>query len=538
MSIRRGLASRVVVVGSGAAGLVTALELLRRSPDVSVTVVTKGSLSDGNTRYAQGGIAAAVMPGDSVSSHVSDTLAAGAGLSDAEAVRVLCSEGPAAITELVRWGVDFDRVSGTGSGSGSAAPFDAGLEGAHSHHRILHAGGDATGAAIELALVRAALAAASGGRDARLEIVEHAFLLDLIAVDGAVSGVRLLIGGVVREIAADAVVLATGGLGQLYPHTTNPAVTTGDGAAAALRAGAVLEDVEFVQFHPTALAVPGSFLVSEAVRGDGAVLVNATGERFMRHAHPLAELAPRDVVARAIAAQMAAGSPVFLDATSLGRDELARRFPTIDAASRAAGFDWAAEPLPVAPAAHYWMGGVATDLAARTSLPGLYAVGEVARTGVHGANRLASNSLLEAVVFGRRAAAALAGAAAEPWGGASGAAVRSVAGPALSREDLHGWMWSAAGLHRSAGPLAAAFEALAPSATDELDAPRGFATVEELETENLHLLGAAVVHSALAREESRGAHFRSDFPDTDPELARPLPITLDSLTTALHPLRH
>lgn len=594
MSIRR-VPSRVVVVGSGAAGLITALDVLRRSPGATVTIVTKGELSDGNTRYAQGGIAAAVMPGDSVSSHVSDTLAAGAGLSDAEAVRVLCAEGPAAIAELVRWGVAFDRVAGAGAGaSAGAGSFDAGLEGAHSYHRILHAGGDATGAAIERALVRAALAAAGrrGASGGRLEIVEHAFLLDLIATDGVVSGVRVLVGagaggegsggavgaggsdrtglgwggaagaggrggsgGVVRDIAADAVVLATGGLGQLYPHTTNPSVTTGDGAAAALRAGAVLEDVEFVQFHPTALAVPGSFLVSEAVRGDGAVLVNATGERILRDAHPLAELAPRDVVARAIAAQMAAGSPVFLDATALGRDELARRFPTIDAASRAAGFDWAAEPLPVAPAAHYWMGGVATDLAGRTTLPGLYAVGEVARTGVHGANRLASNSLLEAVVFGRRAAAALVGAdGAEAWGsdGAGGeewgadaaaaavsaaaASIRTVQTPDLSRDELHRWMWSAAGLHRSAEPLTAALEALRPTVSDAPARIGQAPTVGELETANLRLLGAAVVHGALAREESRGAHFRSDFPHTDPDLAHPLPVTLDALATALHPL--
>ncbi|MDO9395573.1 MAG: FAD-dependent oxidoreductase, partial [Herbiconiux sp.] len=448
MADARGRA-HVVVVGSGVAGLVTALGLARDGT-IDVTVVTKGAVDEGSTRHAQGGIAAAVMPGDTVSSHVADTLAAGAGLSDADAVAILCADAPARIRDLVAWGVPFDRVeaSAASASAESGAGFDAGLEGAHSFHRILHAGGDATGREVEGELVRAA-------RVAGIRVLEHAFLVDLVTAEepipdagaggdvvggtalrthAAVTGAVVKTAAGVVTLAADAVVLASGGLGQLYAQTTNPEVVTGDGAAAALRAGALLADVELVQFHPTALAVPGSFLVSEAVRGDGAVLRNAAGERFMEAVHPLAELAPRDVVARAIAAEMErTGAPVYLDATGIGAEELERRFPTISAACREHGFDWARDPVPVAPAAHYWMGGVATDLDGRTSLPGLWAVGEVACTGVHGANRLASNSLLESLVFAHRCAEALR-VALQPGGGTRGA----VAVPALGAVSLAG----------------------------------------------------------------------------------------------------
>jgi L-aspartate oxidase len=521
-SAQRPRRPRVIVVGSGIAGLVAALGLV----DVAdVVVVTKAAVDDGSTRYAQGGIAAAVMPGDSVSSHVADTLAAGAGLCDPEAVRVLCAEGPARIRDLIEWGVAFDRSGGHADGA-----FDAGLEGAHSRRRILHAGGDATGMAVETALVRAV-------RDSAARVFEHTMLVDLLLADahgegegegegagaggpGRVIGVRVLRAGRFEELRADAVVLASGGAGQLYPFTTNPAVATGDGAAAALRAGAVLADAEFVQFHPTALAVPGSPLVSEAVRGDGAVLRNAAGERFLLGAHPLAELAPRDVVARAIATEMlATGAPVMLDATEV--DDLEARFPTVTAACSAAGYDWTREPVPVAPAAHYWMGGVATDLDGRTSLPGLFAVGEVACTGVHGANRLASNSLLEGLVFAHRAAVALRAELHAPNGMSTpGRAVVPDARPTTgshepTRAELQTLMWRHAGLLRTADGLLEAQRTLDSWGIDT----SGTADVERLETANLLQLARVVVGAALAREESCGAHARADFPLTSPDLA-------------------
>ncbi|MFV4914075.1 FAD-dependent oxidoreductase, partial [Microbacterium lacticum] len=395
-----------MVVGSGIAGLTAALHAV--ASGCRVTLVTKDALEHANTRFAQGGIAGVMFDDDSAAAHLRDTLVAGAGLSDPEAARVLVDEGPARIRELIAWGVAFDREPAGG--------FVKGLEAAHSYPRVLHAGGDATGSAIERALVARVRAAA-------VRIVEPAFLRDLVVEAGRIVGVDLLVGdgsAPVRErIAADAVILATGGAGQLYAHTTNPPVATGDGIAAALRAGAAVVDLEFVQFHPTVL--PGSaaeapFLVSEAVRGEGAVLRDEQGRRFMLEVHPDAELAPRDVVARTIAEVMAAqdGRPVLLDATGLRPTRkqttafLAARFPTIDAAVRERGDDWAREPIAVTPAAHYLMGGVTTDLSGRTSVPDLYAVGEVARTGVHGANRLASNSLLEGAVFGARAGDAVA----------------------------------------------------------------------------------------------------------------------------------
>jgi L-aspartate oxidase len=503
---------RVIVVGSGIAGLTAALTA---SADSSVTLITKCALGMSNTRFAQGGIAGVMFDDDSVEAHVADTLVAGAGLCDIEAVRVLCSEGPARIRELVELGVNFDRERGQ---------FARGREAAHSYPRVLHAGGDATGAVIETALVERVTASA-------VTVLERTFLRDLVLTDGRVTGVELQgTDGVPYLREADAVLLATGGAGQLFPYTTNPTVATGDGAAAALRAGAVMADLEFYQFHPTALVTSGNFLISEAVRGDGAVLRDADGRRFMPDLHPDAELAPRDVVARGIAATMAAqgGIPVTLDATSLGGEYLASRFPGIDAAVRAAGIDWSREGVPVAPAAHYWMGGIATDLDGRTSIPGLFAVGEVARTGVHGANRLASNSLLEGSVFGHRAAMAITGnlssaalfdrvvptselrAGTKPDDGANV--------PPFSREALQQVLWASAGLHRSAEGLGAASQVL--EAWSSLDVPTE--SERELEDHNLLTLGRALVTAALARTESRGAHTRIDFPDPDPTQALPL----------------
>ncbi len=497
--------SRVIVVGSGIAGLIAALETSSRH---AVTLVTKSKLSEGNTRYAQGGIAAAMFSDDSVAEHVADTLRAGAGLCRLSAVEVLCADGPQRIRDLIRLGVGFDR-----EGDGLAR----GMEAAHSRARVLHAGGDATGLAIETALVRAV-------RAAKIDVLEHTFALDLRLERGRVVGLEVLLeDGSRRVLDADAVVLASGGAGQLYKHTTNPGVATGDGVALALRAGAQVADVEFYQFHPTALAVPGNFLISEAVRGDGAVLLDAEGRRFMADVHPLAELAPRDVVARGIAAQMAkqGGRPVMLDASALGAAFLAERFPTIDAACRSRGLHWGTEPIPVTPAAHYWMGGVRTDDWGRTSVPGLFAVGEVACTGVHGANRLASNSLLESLVFAWRCAHLLL-ADRFSWGSVEGdwpgglpdedvvavEAEERRGAAEVSRAELQQLMWDRAGIHRDGDGLREAAERLGAWRVPLSG------SVDDFETANLLTLARAVVGAALARRESRGAHFRRDFPET------------------------
>ncbi len=495
--------SRIIVVGSGIAGLITALEASRGHV---VTLVTKSKLAEGNTRYAQGGIAAAMFSDDSVEAHIADTLRAGAGLCRVAAVEVLCADGPQRIRDLIRLGVDFDQKDGG---------FARGLEAAHSSARVLHAGGDATGLAIETALVRAV-------RAAQIDVLEHTFAIDLVLDNGRARGLEVLnFLNQRRVIEADAIVLASGGAGQLYKHTTNPSVATGDGVALALRAGAEVTDVEFYQFHPTALAVPGSFLISEAVRGDGALLLDSSGRRFMVDVDPRAELAPRDVVARGIAAQMAkqGGLPVMLDATALGPPFLAERFPTIDAACRSRGLHWGSEPIPVTPAAHYWMGGVRTDLWGRTSVPGLFAVGEVACTGVHGANRLASNSLLESLVFAWRCAHFLQDEARRilpraPEGAFAEQSVDKVdsvdmrvnaTAPVVERGELQELMWHSVGIHREGDGLRRAAERLVNwRAVGD--------TVRDLETANLLTLGRAVTCASLARCESRGAHFRRDFP--------------------------
>ncbi|GAA1056699.1 L-aspartate oxidase [Agromyces luteolus] len=515
----------VLVVGSGIAGLWTAIRAAEAGCDV--TVVTKAAIGEGSTPWAQGGIAAAIFAGDAPARHAADTLAAGAGLGDADAVDVLTTEGPARIRDLIRFGVAFDRDE-----SGIAR----GLEAAHSRARILHAGGDATGAAIEAALV--ATVRARG-----IRVLERTTLVDLVVEGGRVVGAHVLVegeadaaGATPAVLRADAVVLATGGAGVLYAHTTNPDVATGDGVAAAARAGAEVADLEFVQFHPTALAVPGTPLISEAVRGEGAVIRDADGRRFLLDVDPRGELAPRDVVARAVWRRMAeqGGEPVRLDATALGAEFLARRFPSLDRACLAAGFDWSREPVPIVPAAHYAMGGIATDLDGRSSLPGLWAVGEAARTGVHGANRLASNSLLEGAVFAERAAAAIAHAASAPADlishvhdggytirrtgggpGPGGAADRisadvdpSRASGPVDRGELQRLMWSRVGLERDAAGLA--------EASARLDGWRAPDPVDRRSVEDRNLLDLArlTVAAALARTGSVGAHTRTDAPTT------------------------
>jgi L-aspartate oxidase len=519
----------VVIVGSGIAGLTAAI---RASARHDVTLVSKGALDDANTSYAQGGVAVALGADDTALAHVEDTIVAGAGANDVRAVEVLCTDGPARVRDLLSLGVPFDRTTDPASTARYGDDLARGREAAHSRWRVVHAGGDATGVAIEQTLIQAL-------HHRHVTILERTFLTDLVVRDGAVVGVDVLdLLGEPRRIDADAVVLASGGAGHLYRFTTNPLVATGDGAAAAWRAGAVLADLEFMQFHPTRLAVDGGGLVSEAVRGEGAVLRDRSGRRFMADLHPDAELAPRDVVARGIAAAMLAqdGEPVLLDATALGARFLAERFPGLTRATRDAGFDWTREGVPVAPAAHYFMGGIATDADGRTSLPGLWAVGEVACTGVHGANRLASNSLLEGLVFAVRAADTLGSpaparlrlrgsVAPDVTTLRSGGTVPARTVPPIRtepvRQTVQATMETNVGLLRDAAGLAAARVAL-----DALGvaAPE---TVREHEDRNLLQLARLVRAAAEARTESRGAHARTDHPDTDPSAPRSLAWVLE-----------
>jgi len=433
--------TRFLVVGSGVAGLHTAL---RASSEGDVMVLTKRSLFDSATAYAQGGIAAALGAGDSPALHRRDTLAAGAALCDAEAVEVLVKEGPARVRELQTAGADFDLEPG--------GDFKLGREAAHSRRRIVHAHGDQTGAEVARALIDRV----SGSP--RIDVLERTRVLDLIVTDNKCHGVRATVAGLATEIIADATVLATGGCGQVYKYTTNPQVATGDGYAIAHRAGVRLADMEFVQFHPTALETPENplALISEAVRGEGAILRNDSGERFMVKKHRLAELAPRDVVAREIFRQRETGSRVWLDARKLGAS-FKKRFPGIFAVCRARGINPGKDLIPVIPAAHYMMGGIVTDLSGHSSLERLYACGEVSRTGVHGANRLASNSLLEGLVFAERVARdmitlpQLKGAPRKKSWEAPPLIDRGAA--QVAADDVRSIMWEHAGISRTAKGL-------------------------------------------------------------------------------------
>jgi L-aspartate oxidase len=506
----------VVIVGSGIAGLTTALDIARHSA-LRVMVVTKDVLAAGSTRWAQGGIAAALGTEDSPEDHFGDTVVAGAGICDDAAVRVLVREGPAAVRELAQIGARFDRTR--------AGALSLTREGGHHRDRIAHAGGDATGAEIERALVTRVLDATG------VEVLEHALVLDLLRdPHGAVAGLTLHMMGEgqrdgVGAIRARAVVLATGGMGQVYESTTNPGVSTGDGVAAALRAGAVVRDLEFVQFHPTVTYLgPRSRgqqpLVSEAVRGEGAVLVDDSGVGFMKGRHELADLAPRDVVAKAILRRMreTGAQHVWLDARAFGAEKWRVRFPTILTTLTSLGIDPVRELIPVGPACHYASGGVRTDLHGESSVPGLFACGEVACTGVHGANRLASNSLLEGLVFGHRIAATVVDRLGQP-GPPAGDLAESPVGQRLlsdeARPALQQLMSRHVGVLREAKGLDAAERGLRELAASGATDSTTESGTENWEATNLLTVAAVLVSAARLREETRGSHWREDFPDRD-----------------------
>jgi L-aspartate oxidase len=505
-----------LVIGAGVAGLRAAVELARHG---EVLVVTKESVAESNTHYAQGGIAVAMEGDADVALHLEDTVNAGDGLVYRPAAEVLVAEGPVRVAELIEWGANFDSEGGQLLRT---------REGAHSLARILHANGDATGAEISRSL------AAFARVHKRIRFAEWTTVTGLVAADGRVAGADLL--GcdrrperVLERVSARAVLVAAGGAGQVYSDTTNPAVATGDGIALAAQAGASLADMEFYQFHPTALSLPGAprFLLSEALRGEGAWLRNDRGERFMERYHPLLELAPRDVVARAITREGMGEKPgesrvVHLDLRQVKGIDLHHRFPGITAFLAPYGLDLSRDLIPVRPAAHYLMGGIKTDLFGRTSLPGLYAAGEAACTGVHGANRLASNSLLEGLVFGARAAQTMLG---DGLAMGQGGAPESVPAPLNAEESvrleaiiakLQASMWAYAGLLREASTLRQGFAAQQAGARELAElAEQGKGSRRLTEAQAMSGVAQAILAAALARTESRGAHYRNDFPRRD-----------------------
>jgi L-aspartate oxidase len=523
----------VVVVGSGIAGVTAALSARGALRGRNVLLVTKSVLDDGSTRWAQGGIAAALGPGDTPEQHLNDTLTAGAGVCDAGAVRALVTDGPAAVRRLIGLGARFD--------ADPTGVLALTREGGHLRHRIAHAGGDATGAEVSRALLLALAEAGADGPDGvGIDVIEHAMSLDLLLTDdGRVAGLTLHVIGAgqsdgVGAVHAPAVVLATGGMGQVFSATTNPPVSTGDGLALALRAGAHAADLEFVQFHPTVLWLgPGARgrqpLISEAVRGEGAFLVDHTGRRFMTGRHELADLAPRDVVAKAIMSVMAQTGTdhIYLDGRHLGEDTWRHRFPTIAASCRDHGIDPVTDLIPVVPAAHYASGGIKTDHWGRTNITGLYACGEAACTGVHGANRLASNSLLEGLVFAERIGADLARGLPEHSAPAPDHRQPALLDPS-TMDKVQRLMAAKAGVIRNATGLAEAVRGLRQIGLEQSDKP----SVEAWEATNLHLIATALVAAATARTETRGSHWREDFPDSSDDWIGHLIVSLDGVSVS------
>jgi len=486
-----------LIIGSGVAGLRAAIEL---APLGEVLVVTKDKPSESSTEYAQGGIAAVISDEDEVGIHFEDTLRAGDGLCREEAVKTLVGEGPERIMELISWGAEFDR---------EGLKLALTLEAAHSRRRILHSHGDSTGKELERVLLKKVRSFPS------VRKYPYSITVDLIISGSECHGAYVLRNGEIKAVLAKATVLATGGAGQIYSRTTNPAVATGDGMAMAFRAGAELEDMEFVQFHPTSLYSPAApqFLLSESMRGEGAVLLNQKGERFMANYHPMAELAPRDVVSRAIISEMVKtrSSHVSLDLRHMGKEFVRNRFPRIYSTCLRYDIDITEDLIPVSPAAHYIMGGVKTDLDGETNIKGLYAAGEVACTGVHGANRLASNSLLEGLVFGARAGKAAARKPVVPEITAAPNPKSSMVSEIDAvKRNLRKLMWEKVGIIRCASSLKEAKGRLATfSETNE----KRHLTRSELELKNMIVISAVIIEAALARKGSVGAHYRSDYKD-------------------------
>ena len=510
-----------IIIGSGIAGLNTALLAHEHG---STLILTKGRVDDCNTRYAQGGIAAAVGSGDTPELHMRDTLSAGAGLCDEEAVEVLTREGPQRVANLIQWGVPFDTIHGK---------ISLGMEGAHSKPRILHAGGDATGQHIELAL-------AARVAESEIKVLEYTLATRLIVEDGRAVGVETLHSetGRLETYCGRSIVIGTGGAGQLFKYTTNPEVATGDGVALGFRAGARVMDMEFYQFHPTALSLKGAptFLLSEAMRGEGAVLRNGEGRAFMGDYHSLADLAPRDVVSRAIAAEMekTGDGKVYLDISHLPSNMVQNRFPTIYHFCLNYGLDITREPAPVAPAAHYMMGGIKIDTWGRTNVPGLYACGEAACSAVHGANRLASNSLLDTLVFARRlVSSSLGDAPEEADTDSENLVLRQLPSrapvcasmPSLGKQNLQDLTWRNSGINRTGTRLLLTARILNLwQRTMPLPDDRA-----SWELTNMVLLGRLMVESALLRQESRGSHFREDFPETRTEWEKHVVLTQEEV---------
>jgi len=524
--------TQALVIGSGVAGLFAASHLAEKT---EVLLLTKSRMQDANSYYAQGGIASVWDPSDSFEEHIKDTVDAGAGLCDQNAVKILVQEGPGVVEEIISLGTKFDSLDDK---------LLLTLEGGHHHRRILHAGGDSTGREIELALLKATQA------DPRIKYLEDFLCVDFVINDGKIQGVWGFKGNSLTPVfvASNVIILATGGLGSIFPETTNPPQATGDGIAMAWAAGAALADMEFIQFHPTALAVEGlpRSLISEAVRGEGAFLVNESGERFMGKYHPMADLAPRDIVSQAEVKEMKMGGwkRVFLDARHIDKHVIQRRFPSIEAMLGKANLSLTRNLIPVSPAAHYLMGGIATDHFGRTTVNGLYAIGEVACTGVHGANRLASNSLLECLVFSKRAAFA-----AVEDGGLGSPPVKPLYNmeswniPALSlvsntmrepakhrngvySEDAQTFFPENAiktliqdhlGIIRNRDGLSIVSDKLGFCLHERVSCPLQGLFPDRVALRNLAVLAALISRFAFSRTESRGAHFRTDYPTVDPK---------------------